>query len=91
MDNKSTKPRGTRTTKPPKEQKVSRTHAPEEISPVEWQRILRRQFGREQAFGLENIGTEPFFSEFRVSKPHETSFPYECFTVKDRFDPNSKR
>lgn len=24
-------------------------------------------------------------------KPHETSFPYECFTVKDRFGPNSKR
>ena len=69
MNNKSTKPRGTRTTKPPKEQKVSRTHAPEEISPVEWQRILRRQFGREQAFALENMGTEPFFSEFRVGNP----------------------
>ena len=69
MNNKSTKPRGTRTTKPPKEQKVSRTHAPEEISPVEWQRILRRQFGREQAFTLENMGTEPFFSEFRVGNP----------------------
>ncbi len=69
MNNKSTKPRGTRTTKPPKEQKVSRTHAPEEISPVEWQRILRRQFGREQAFALENRGTEPFFSEFRVGNP----------------------
>lgn len=69
MINKSPKPRGTRTAKPPKEQKVSRTQAPEEISPIEWQRILRRQFGREQAFGLENIGTEPFFSEFRVSNP----------------------
>ncbi len=28
---------------------------------------MRRQFGREQAFGLENIGAEHFFSEFRVS------------------------
>jgi hypothetical protein len=36
---------------------------------VEWQRALRRQFGREQAFGLENLGSEPFFSEFRVSNP----------------------
>lgn len=26
-----------------------------------------------------------------LGKPHETSFPYECFTVKDRFGPNSKR
>ncbi len=24
-------------------------------------------------------------------KPHETSFPGECFTVKDRFGLNSKR
>ncbi len=24
-------------------------------------------------------------------KTHEKSFPYECFTVKDRFGPNSKR
>ena len=73
MNNKSPKSRGTKTTKPPKEQKLSRTHAPAEISPVEWQRILRRQFGREQAFGLENIGTEPFFSEFRVSNPQTKS------------------
>lgn len=36
---------------------------------MEWQRALRRQFGREQVFGLENIGGEPFFSEFRVSNP----------------------
>jgi hypothetical protein len=26
-----------------------------------------------------------------LGKPHETSFPYECFTVKDRFGTNSKR
>ncbi|MFZ4538579.1 DEAD/DEAH box helicase [Propionivibrio sp.] len=52
-----------------KEPRLSRTHAPTDLSPVEWQRTLRRQFGREQAFGLENIGSEPFFSEFRVSNP----------------------
>jgi energy-coupling factor transporter ATP-binding protein EcfA2 len=40
-----------------KEPRLSRTHAPVELSPVEWQRALRRQFGREQVFGLENIGT----------------------------------
>jgi hypothetical protein len=36
---------------------------------VDWQRGLRRQFGREQAFDLENLSSEPFFSEFRVSNP----------------------
>ncbi len=34
---------------------------------------LRRQFGREQAFRLENLGVEPFFSEFRVSNPASKS------------------
>ncbi len=36
---------------------------------MDWQRGLRRQFGREQAFGIENLTSEPFFSEFRVSNP----------------------
>src|ERR1700686_3568759 len=52
-----------------KEPKLSRTHAPVNLSPVARQRGLRRQFGREQSFGLENMGSEPFFSEFRVSNP----------------------
>ncbi|MGB6502466.1 MAG: DEAD/DEAH box helicase [Xanthobacteraceae bacterium] len=55
--------------KPIKEAKLSRTHAPTDLSPVNWQRGLRRQFGREQSFGLENLGSKPFFSEFRVSNP----------------------
>src|SRR4051794_16377050 len=53
----------------PKESKLSRLHAPADLSPAEWQRRLRRQFGREQAFTRENLGTEPFFSEFRVTNP----------------------
>ena len=56
-------------TRPNKEPKLSRTHAPTDFSPVDWQRGLRRQFGREQPFGLENLTGEPFFSEFRVSNP----------------------
>ena len=56
-------------TKPTKEPKLSRTHAPDDLSPVDWQRGLRRQFGREQAFGLEDLGGDPFFSEFRISNP----------------------
>ena len=56
-----------------REPKLSRTHAPRDLSPVEWQRALRRQFGREQVFGLQNIGAEPFFSEFRISNPESKS------------------
>ena len=55
--------------KPSQQAKLSRTHAPTDLSPVDWQRGLRRQFGREQDFGLENLTGEPFFSEFRVSNP----------------------
>lgn len=61
------------TTTPKKESKLSRTQAPTDLSPVEWQRGLRRQFGREQTFGLENLTSEPFFSEFRVSNPASKS------------------
>src|SRR6202007_671923 len=43
--------------------------APAVVSRGKWHRALRRQFGREQAFGLENLSSEPFFSEFRVSNP----------------------
>src|SRR5947207_3520504 len=55
--------------KPNKEPKLSRAHAPVDLSPADWQRGLRRQFGREQSFVLENLGSEPFFSEFRVTNP----------------------
>ncbi|OWV79891.1 helicase SNF2 [Rhizobium sp. R635] len=55
------------------EPKLSRTHAPADLSPVDWQRGLRRQFGRGQAFGLENLTGEPFFSEFKVSNPVSNS------------------
>jgi len=73
MKNEPSMRRGSKTSKPQKEQKLSRAHAPADISPIEWQRALRRQFGREQAFVLENIGAEPFFSEFRVSNPQSKS------------------
>jgi ERCC4-related helicase len=56
-----------------KEPKLARTHAPEGLTPLQWQRGLRRQFGREQTFGLENLGSEPFFSDFRVSNPASKS------------------
>ena len=62
-----------KTTKPIKEPKLSRTHAPDGLSPIDWQRALRRQFGREQSFELENIGAESIFSEFRVGNPQSKS------------------
>ena len=67
MKSKRQKPNST--TRSNKEPKLSRAVAPAGLSPVDWQRGLRRQFGREQAFGLENLTSEPFFSEFRVSNP----------------------
>jgi hypothetical protein len=73
MTSKPRNAKASKANKPVKEPKLSRTHAPAEISPLDWQRALRRQFGREQAFGLENIGAEPFFSEFRVSNPQSKS------------------
>jgi len=61
------------TSKSIKEPKLSRTHAPADVSPVDWQRALRRQFGREQLFDLECLGAEPFFSDFRVGNPQSKS------------------
>jgi superfamily II DNA or RNA helicase len=58
-----------KTARPSEEPRLSRTHAPSDLSPADWQRALRRQFGREQAFALENTGEEPFFSDFRVVNP----------------------
>ncbi|RQZ17706.1 ATP-dependent helicase [Burkholderia sp. Bp9031] len=56
--------------KPPR---LSRTHAPDDMAPADWQRALRRQFGREQPFSLENLGTDAFFSEFRIGNPESKS------------------
>lgn len=49
--------------------KVSHLHKPAEMSLEEWQTQLRRQFGRQQPFKLENIGDAPVFSEFRITNP----------------------
>jgi superfamily II DNA or RNA helicase len=41
-----------------------------------WQRALRRQYGREQAFGFKNTGAHPVFSDFQVTNP-QTSAAYQ--------------
>lgn len=56
-----------------RERKFSRTQVPADLSPLDWQRALRRQFGQEQAFALENVGSDPFFSDFRIGNPQSKS------------------
>ena len=51
------------------QRKLSRLKRPDGMSLEEWQRALRRQFGVEQRFQIENLGAEPVFSEFRVTNP----------------------
>ena len=53
----------------PSAPRLSRTRRPPDVEVVDWQTTLRRQFGREQRFGLENLTSEPVFSDFRVSNP----------------------
>jgi superfamily II DNA or RNA helicase len=48
---------------------VSRTHKPNDLSLEEWQRLLRKQYGEQQGFLLENRGDHPVFSEFVVTNP----------------------
>jgi superfamily II DNA or RNA helicase len=65
-------PKKTSTTKPA-EPRLSRLRRPPELEVVDWQTALRRQFGREQSFGLRNIGQESVFSDFTVSNPDSSS------------------
>ena len=43
--------------------KLSRNKRPEGMSLENWQRELRRQFGRELDYRLDNLGDQPIFSE----------------------------
>lgn len=49
--------------------KLSHLRRPPDLTPDAWQRQLRRQFGREQKFKVENLGDEPVFSEYRITSP----------------------
>jgi SNF2 family DNA or RNA helicase len=49
--------------------KIPRTRKPEDMSVSEWQIALRRQFGREASFRLQNLAKEPVFSDFHVTNP----------------------
>jgi superfamily II DNA or RNA helicase len=56
-----------------KKKKLSRQFKPEGMTLDEWQIALRRQFGREQKFRMQNVGDEPVFSEFAVTNPESGS------------------
>jgi len=48
---------------------LSRQRRPQQMAADDWQRALRRQFGREQVFELKNLGDAklaPIFSDFSV-------------------------
>ena len=51
------------------EPRLSRQRKPPTMAADDWQRTLRRQFGRDQGFELQNLADAnraPVFSEFRV-------------------------
>lgn len=68
-----TAPRKKSKTAKPAEPRLSRTRRPPELAVADWQTALRRQFGREQNFGLKNLGPDPVFSDFAVSNPDSRS------------------
>lgn len=51
------------------EPRPTRKRRPSELTAVDWQTALRRQFDQEQNFGLKNLGKQPIFSDFAVSEP----------------------
>ncbi len=63
------RPTAPRKPREPTEPRLSPRKPPSHLTPEEWQRRLRRQFGREQSFTMKNLGDEPVFSEFRVRNP----------------------
>jgi superfamily II DNA or RNA helicase len=61
--------------KPAKPPKLSRHAPPADLSTADWQRVLRQQFGAEQAFTLSPAvaGADPFFGDFTVANPQSKS------------------
>ena len=53
--------------------KLSHLRRPDGMAVEEWQRRLRRQFGRMQTFKWKNLGAEPILSEFAVQNPQNGS------------------
>jgi superfamily II DNA or RNA helicase len=58
-----------RSTQSAERTKLSPRRRPDDLAVEEWQRRLRRQFGRAQSFAVKNIGDAPVFSEFAITNP----------------------
>lgn len=55
--------------------RLSRTRRPHDMSVEQWQRALRRDFGRSQQFKYKNTGEAPILSEYLVINPaSDTSY-----------------
>ena len=76
MKTNEKKRQGIRTLSPLAGARLSRTHKPDDLGLEEWQRLLRKQYGAQQEYRLENLGGHPIFSEFRLHNP-ETARTYK--------------
>lgn len=71
-----------------KKMTLSRQRKPEGMSLEQWQAALRREFGRSQAYQLENLGDHPVFSTFAVANP-TTQRSYQV-TIRPAVDGNGQ-
>lgn len=53
--------------------RLSPRRRPDDMAPADWQRALRRQFGAEQAFTLQALGSAPLFGDYHVGNPGSQS------------------
>ncbi|MEZ4988921.1 MAG: SNF2-related protein [Saprospiraceae bacterium] len=60
--------------KKPKVKRVSYHRRPEEMDMRAWQIGLRRQYGESQSFSIENMGSHPVWSNFKVGNPEVGTF-----------------
>ena len=67
--NTAAKAKSAKSEKPVKPVKLSRQVPPADMSLEQWQIALRRQYGREQTFGLRNLGDQKVFSDFEIGNP----------------------
>jgi superfamily II DNA or RNA helicase len=70
--------------KAPKEKKIPYNRQPEDLTLERWQTGLRKQFGKDSGFLMENEGEHPVFSDFTVRNP-ETGNTYRV-AIRSRDD-----
>lgn len=56
---------------------------PDDLTLEEWQKALRKQFGSEKKFIIENVGNHPVFSDYLVTNP-ETNKTYKVAIRDER-------